>query len=82
MLAHEINAFFDSLSDKALNEKWHRYDQYSERGGTTVSELIDHWSMVYENTFLIESCESLKASEKIKVEKPERDFGFFFKLAL
>jgi len=82
MLAHEIDTFFDSISDKVLNDKWEKYNHYSNRETTTVSELLDHWSIYYENTFLIESCESLKVSEKIKVKKPERNFGFFYKLAL
>ncbi len=77
MKPREIDAFFDSLTDKELKAKWEKYSDYSKRNLTTVSELLDQWSAHYKNTFLIQSCENLISRSKIKVEEPERDFGFF-----
>lgn len=79
MLTHEIDNFLDSLTDDELIQKWEKYEKYSERGTTTVTELLNHWSVHYKNTFVLDPCIP-KELDQIKIKKSESNFGLFFNL--
>lgn len=74
----DIDKFFDSLSKDVLKEKWNKYNKYSEHPESVkISDLLESWSLFYDNTFSIEEIE-LDLKQNINLEKSEQCFGLFF----
>lgn len=73
----DIDKFFDSLSKNVLKEKWDKYNSYSKIDESVkISELLESWSLFYENTFSIDDTE-LIIEQNINLEKSEQCFGLF-----
>ncbi len=73
----DIDKFFDSLPKNVLKEKWDKYNSYSKIDESVkISELLESWSLFYENTFSIDEME-LVLEQNINLEKSEQCFGLF-----